>query len=115
VGTSRVIADVCSTVPYELGIIDGLTTIHRSKLAPDSDMAVEHTNIMLASRDMVAVDSVATRVMGFNPQRILHLYLSRNKGLGNLELNKIDVLGLSIRDVEMQCNPEFSQREIKII
>lgn len=114
VGTSKTIADVCSAIPYELGIIDGLTTVHRASLAQKAKMVVKHSNLMLASYDMVAVDSVATRVMGFDPNKILHIYLSEKKGLGTMDSNKIDVIGPSIKDVEMQCNPEPSQKGIMI-
>jgi len=108
VGTAKAIADVCSAVPYELGIIDGLTTVDRAELAPKSGMRVRHTNLMLASYDMVAADSVGTRVMGLDPRKIFHMYLAEEKGLGTLD--SIDVAGARIEDVEMRCNPEYGQR-----
>jgi len=114
VGTAKAIADVCSAVPYELGIIDGLTTVHRAKLSTKSGMKVERTNLMLASYDMVAVDSVATHVMGLDPRKIFHIYLSEEKGLGTLDLDRIEVLGAKIEDVEMRCNPEYEQRGIML-
>jgi uncharacterized protein (DUF362 family) len=110
VGTAKAIADVCSAVPYELGIIDGLTTVHRVELAPKAGMKVERTNLMLASYDMVAVDSVGTRVMGLDPRRIFHIYLAEEKGLGTLDLDRIEVVGSKIGDVEMRCSPEYNQR-----
>jgi uncharacterized protein (DUF362 family) len=112
---AKVIADVCSAVPYELGIVDGLTTVHRAELSPKSEMKVERTNLMLASYDMVAVDSVATRVMGLDPRKIFHIYLAEEKGLGTLDLNKIEILGTQIGNVEMRCNPEYDQRGTMLI
>jgi uncharacterized protein (DUF362 family) len=108
---AKVIADVCSAVPYELGIVDGLTTVHRAELSPHSEMKVEQSNLMLASYDMVAVDSVATRVMGLDPRKILHICLAEEKGLGTLELDKIRILGAQIEDVQMRCNPRYDQRD----
>jgi uncharacterized protein (DUF362 family) len=108
---AKVIADVCSAVPYELGIVDGLTTVHRAELSPHSGMKVEQSNLMLASYDMVAVDSVATRVMGLDPRKILHICLAEEKGLGTLELDKIRILGAQIEDVQMRCNPRYDQRD----
>jgi uncharacterized protein (DUF362 family) len=59
---------------------------------------------------MVAVDSVGTRVMGLDPRRIFHIYLAEEKGLGTLDLDRIEVVGSKIGDVEMRCSPEYNQR-----
>jgi uncharacterized protein (DUF362 family) len=117
VGIAETIADVNSAIPYELGIIDGLTTIHYGKLMnlaerrdAQGKLPVYQTKLLFASFDRVAVDAVASRVMKLNPYKIYHQYLSAERGCGTIDLEKIDVLGERIDDIEMTCFPMLKQR-----
>jgi uncharacterized protein (DUF362 family) len=49
--------------------------------------------VALASTDPLAADTVATRIMGFDPQKILYLQAIRGGGLGQGDPEKITVLG----------------------
>jgi uncharacterized protein (DUF362 family) len=42
-----------------------------------------HSELIIAGKDEVAVDSACAKIMGFNPQRIGHIRLAAKKGLGN--------------------------------
>lgn len=57
-------------------------------------------NLIIAGRDMVAVDSVASAVMGVDPRRVKYLRLAEERGLGISNLEEIEVVGESIRTVE---------------
>lgn len=116
VGIAETIADVNSAIPYELGIIDGTTTIHYGKLMnlaerreAQGKLSVYQSNLLLASFDRVAVDAVASRVMKLNPYKIYHLYLSAERGCGTIDDEKIDVLGERIDDIKMTCYPMLKQ------
>ena len=50
-------------------------------------------NVILASADQVAIDSVAARLMGFDPLKIPYLRMAHERGLGVADLREIDVLG----------------------
>jgi uncharacterized protein (DUF362 family) len=50
-------------------------------------------NILIASSDSVAMDAVAARLMGFNPIDIPYLRECAERGLGNIENNKIELVG----------------------
>jgi len=52
--------------------------------------------VALASTDPLAADTVATRIMGFNPQDVLYLRAMREGGLGQGDLEKITVQGTSL-------------------
>ena len=117
IGIAETIADINSAIPYELGIIDGMTTIHYGKLMnlaerrdAQGKLPVNQSNLLLASFDRVAVDAVASRVMQLNPYKIYHLYLSAERGCGTIDGEKIDVLGERIDNIEMKCYPMLKQR-----
>ncbi len=59
-------------------------------------------NLCLAGSDFVALDAVATRLMGFSPQDITHLRLAHLQGLGEIDLKKITLLGAPIDTVSQQ-------------
>ncbi len=68
-------------------------------------------NLIIAGQDMVAVDSVATKVMGIDPRKVKYLRLAEERGLGVANLKEIEVLGESISGVEkkFQLPPEFKR------
>jgi hypothetical protein len=47
--------------------------------------------IVLAGNNPVSADAVAARLMGFDPERIPHLRLTAEKGLGDIRLQHISV------------------------
>jgi len=56
-------------------------------------------NYILASGDSVAVDSVAAKMMGFNPMEIEYIREADNTGLGIGDISKIEIVGEDIKDV----------------
>jgi len=52
--------------------------------------------VALASTDPLAADTVATRIMGFDPQKILYLRAMREGGLGQGDPEKISLLGTPV-------------------
>lgn len=79
----------------KINIIDGLVGAEDDEIRGSP---VE-MNLVLAGRDMVAVDSVATAVMGIDSSKVKYLQLAEKRGLGVANLNKIIVLGEKIEDV----------------
>jgi uncharacterized protein (DUF362 family) len=56
-------------------------------------MKVSERDVVVAGEDQVAVDSVCARLMGFDPMEIPFLRLAQERGLGQAELDGIDVVG----------------------
>jgi uncharacterized protein (DUF362 family) len=50
-------------------------------------------NLLLAASDSVAIDAVASRLMGFDPLSIPFLRMAQERGLGVADLRNIDVVG----------------------
>ena len=50
-------------------------------------------NVILASRDQVAIDAVAARLMGFDPMTIRYIRLAHEAGLGVGDVREIELVG----------------------
>jgi hypothetical protein len=57
---------------------------------------------MVASEDIVSADSVATRVMGYDPSTISHITEAAKRGLGNLD--DVEVKGENVEQVTRRFN-----------
>jgi uncharacterized protein (DUF362 family) len=86
----------------------------KERRAIRGNLPVFKTNLLFASYDRVAIDTVATRVMGLNPTKVYHVYLCAERGCGNIDLNRIDVLGKKVKDVEMKCYPQLKQKAVML-
>lgn len=113
VAVSKVIVDVCKTKGYDIGILEGLTIMDYSGLEKSSrrKYRIRRNNLMLASFDMSAIDTVGARILGFNPDKILHIKWAGEEGLGITNIEKIDILGERIKDVEIRSNPLYIQTD----
>jgi len=56
-------------------------------------------NYILASGDMVAIDAVAAKMMGFDPLSIKFIRLAHERGLGCGDVREIEIAGEDISDV----------------
>jgi uncharacterized protein (DUF362 family) len=75
------------------------------------------TNYILASGDMVAIDAVAARMMGFDPLSIPFIRLAHERGLGCGDTREIEVAGEDISAVNFhfRCADTFASRGQKMI
>jgi uncharacterized protein (DUF362 family) len=80
----------------KINIIDGLIG---AEIDETTGTPIKMQTI-IAGRDMVAVDTVGTLIMGINPRNVEYLNLAEDKGLGVSKLNKIKILGDRIEDVK---------------
>lgn len=76
-----------------LAVIDGFEAMEGD--GPAWGTPVE-AKVALAGTDPLAADNVATRVMGFDPQKILYLRAMHGGGLGQGDPEKIAVLGTPV-------------------
>lgn len=79
----------------KINVVDGLIG---AELNETSGSPVE-MNLVIAGNDMVAVDSVASAVMGIDPLKVRYLMLAEERGLGVSNIDEIEVLGKSIEEV----------------
>jgi len=56
--------------------------------------------VIIAGNDLIAVDAVCAAIMGFNPMSIGYIKKAHEMGLGTGDLNNIEVIGGSIKEVK---------------
>ena len=79
-------------------VMDG--TVSGSGPGPRT-MTPHDTHFMLASSDMVAIDAVAAKMMGFDPMSIRYIRLAHERGLGTGIIDEIEIVGQDISDVNL--------------
>jgi uncharacterized protein (DUF362 family) len=100
----RAICDLNMARPIHLAIIDGIKTADGGELPTATTFVPKAYNLLLAGKDPVATDSIASLQMGndpeaeqlFRPDRtacLNYLALAREKGIGTNLLSEIQVVG----------------------
>jgi uncharacterized protein (DUF362 family) len=105
----RVILDLNMARPVHLAIIDGILTGEGGAGPWDKGLSPVRPGVLVASRDPVAADAVATAIMGFDPSAPSgtgvfiggdnHLELAHAIGLGTNRLGEIGIAGPSVQEV----------------
>jgi len=83
--------------PAEYAVVEGFWGTEGN--GPQWGDDVQH-NIVVAGSDPVAVDTVCSVIMGYNPEDLEYLQLARRKRLGEADLRRIQVVGKSIDAVQ---------------
>ncbi len=83
------VVDMIQVLRPHLAVIDG--TVGMEGLGP-SEGEPKEAQLIVASCDCLAADSVATYLMGFDPVSIPHLVLSYKRGIGEIDLQKMKIL-----------------------
>jgi uncharacterized protein (DUF362 family) len=92
--------------PIDLAIIDGVETVSGGE-GPWLTLAAQKPGLLLAGRNPVCTDAVATAVMGYDPQTKAatgpfpgdnHLALAAAVGIGTNDLKRIEVRGVPLRE-----------------
>ena len=65
-------------------------------------------NVILASADSVAVDSIAAKIMGFEPMDIPYIRMCHEMGLGVGDPGEIDIIGEDISELNFQFKAKKS-------
>ena len=76
-------------------IIEGVTAIFNGHVPPKAllkESSVQF-NVLIGGQDTVAVDTVASKVMGYAIEEVEHLRLAAEWGLGEGQLERIEVIG----------------------
>ena len=93
--TNRYIAGIAEQVWPDLAVIDGFEGMEGD--GPSRGEAVP-LGIAISSTDALAADRVGCEIMGVDLHDVGYLHFCKERGLGETDLKKIDVLGERIRD-----------------
>ncbi|MBV9155947.1 MAG: DUF362 domain-containing protein [Acidobacteriaceae bacterium] len=111
----RIVVDQVGIRPIDLAIVDGVETV-RGGEGPWLDGLEKMTpGVIIVGRNPVCVDSVGMAVMSYSPQATRGispfirgdntLKLAEAVGIGTADLNRIEVVGLSIKDARIDFGP----------
>ncbi len=98
---SQVLTDIFSAIKPQLTIMDGIIAMEGEGPAAGS---LRRLGVILTSQDTVAVDAVATKIIGLNPMDIHTTRYSNERGLGVGNLQNIEIVGEGIDSVTV---PDF--------
>lgn len=111
----RIIVDLNRARPIHFSLIDGIKTTQGGEGPWISSLAAIEPGVLIAGKNPVATDAVATAVMGHDPTGDYpnspfvrcdnHLNLAASAGLGTNRLEEIEVLGVAIDDVMTPFTP----------
>lgn len=82
------ISDMALVLFPHFSVIDGMTGMEG--MGPSYGVKKE-TGLIVAGGNPICTDAVAARLMGFKPEEVAHLYFSAEKGLGEIQLEKISI------------------------
>jgi len=125
-GQSKTLAGAIVDINYanraNIAIIDALTVAY-PKVEPKKktrlyrgEWEVYPLNAVIGGLDLVATDAVGSAVMCIDNEKVLHLNMARERGLGVNDLGKIVVKGKPLDEVRHPANPHNpDQAELRLI
>lgn len=86
----------------DLGVIDGFEAMEGN--GPIGGTPVD-ARIAMASVDPLALDTLATRIMGFDPSKIVYLTSMAEAGMGQGDMTKVQVAGTPLEQCQFKFKP----------
>jgi uncharacterized protein (DUF362 family) len=96
VGVNAGVSDINSVFKPAYAVIDAIWT--QEGLGPMYGIPVQ-MDLLIAGRDLVAVDTVGAKIMGFDPDEVPVIKTAEGCGLGTADLSEIEVVGKQISEV----------------
>ena len=111
------ILDLNRARPIHLAVVDGIKTAEAGELPQVEcpNFAPVEPGVLIASKDPVAADAVATSVMDLDPNAPSgsgpfvrcdnYLAMARDLGLGTNRLEEIEIVGPAIEEIRYHFRP----------
>ena len=97
------VVDNFQTTPIHLSIMDAIIAMEGNGPAGGDP---REAGLIIASRDSVALDTVASYIIGFKPRDVLTTKIAYERGLGEADMKNITIQGESI---EKALVPDFKK------
>lgn len=115
---AQVLVDLNQILKPSFGIIDGVWGWEAGEAAMGNGRPIK-ADMVLASKDIVAVDAISALLIGRDPMQIKKFVLSQEVGLGIANPDQIEILGVPIEkariffeDLPAEQIPKFKQETI---
>jgi len=95
-GVEEAVAQLNTIVRPHLCVVDG---IWAGAASMNPWRLLEEMNTIVAGRDPVAVDSICSRIMGIDPQDVLHIKYAEELGVGIMDPERIEIVGRTVEEV----------------
>lgn len=105
------VVDLMAAVKPGLALVDAIYC--QEGLGPVFGRPVE-MDLILASKDFVAVDAVCSRIMGFEPEQVLLSKNAAERGLGTYKTEEIDILGVPVEKVQRRFMRAEEDNPVKV-
>ena len=101
-GLDEGIVDLNTIIKSDLVIINGIIALE-GQPGPVAGRPV-HLGVIQASDNVVEADCTMCRIMGIDPEKVRHILLAADRGLG--KMNGFDILGEKVENVarKFSCN-----------
>lgn len=96
IGVFKGVVDINMLFKPRLSIVDAI--LCQEGLGPIFGHPVE-MNLIVAGKDLVAVDSICGQIMGYEPEEVLITTFAADRGLGVMDNEMIELAGEPLRDV----------------
>lgn len=99
-GVDRALVDVYSKVIPHFNVVDAIVALEGDgpNLPPGK---AKPLGLIVSGRDGLAVDAVCASIIGVEPLEVAHLRLASEKGLGTIDLDRIEILGEPVEHLRM--------------
>ncbi|MDH5689140.1 MAG: DUF362 domain-containing protein, partial [Candidatus Bathyarchaeota archaeon] len=105
-----VLLHINRTIPQNLIVVDGIVAMEG--LGPVWGTPVQ-LDLIVSGSNPVTVDATCCNIMGINPYSIEVLWRAYETGMGEIDIDKIEVSGVDIRNVKRKfAYPVFVKRNI---
>jgi len=111
----RITVDQVGIRPIDLAIVDGVETVRGGEGPWLPGLERMTPGVIIVGRNPVCVDAVGMAVMKYNPRADRNTFpfirgdntlkLAEAVGIGTTDLNRIEVVGLSIKDAQIDFGP----------
>lgn len=101
------LVDIFSVLKPQLAIMDGVIGMEGE--GPRHGRP-RQLGVILASKDAVALDAVASKIIGFEPMEIFTTRDATARGLGNGNIDEIEVLGTPVDEVAINFEKPSGKR-----
>lgn len=98
--TTEAIVDLCQVADIDFVVVDAIMCLDLKKTYDVNNQV--RFNTILAGADPVAIDHVASKLMGLNPDDIAHITLAEKVGMGTNDPGKIHLAGVPIEQARIR-------------
>ncbi|MBE0477720.1 DUF362 domain-containing protein [Candidatus Aerophobetes bacterium] len=96
---AELVVDILAAVKPKLAVMDAIVGMEGFGPAAGSPRRI---GLVMASKDMVAVDAVASYIIGYNPLDVEITRVAYERGFGEARIEKLDIRGEKLEEVKLE-------------